>query len=113
MEREQRKNGAAPAIDPDVARQQMEQFKASLFANAVKAVHDTLEQHKRAHGTDGLERATVAAAIIAFVHFINGNKKFVAGADTDALINIGIDVVSAAAVEAKRRADERRIIVVR
>lgn len=95
--------------EQDVATQALRDTLHTQTKDAIVAI---LKQHKAEHGTTDIDRVGIVAALVQFCMFIAGNGKFVVGADTDALLHFGIDVVSGAAVAAKTEVEERRIILV-
>ena len=71
-------NGTSP-ITEAAAHQAIADIKRSLFDNAFPALVARLEAHKAQHGMDGIDRAVVGEALLAFAFFLNGHQKLVVG----------------------------------
>lgn len=105
--------GGKPNVDEEEARQAIEGIKKGIFDNTVEFIFQALNATKAQHGPDSVDRAAIGWAVTAFSNMMNANQRYVPGPETDLLIRVGIDAITDAAVEAKRRCDEKRIILLR
>ncbi|WZO97248.1 hypothetical protein EP7_004272 [Isosphaeraceae bacterium EP7] len=115
MERNQARIAARPTkpvpLDAEAKKAKVDAFRETLYQSALAMILGGLESHKREHGLTKIDEVAIGASVAAFVNFINGNGKFVAGKDTDALIALGIEAVAKAGAEAKRRTEDRRVLL--
>jgi hypothetical protein len=95
---------------PEQQQAKVDAARQELFESAGQSIFKSLEAHKKAHGSNGLEQAAIGAALVAFANLLGRNGRFVAGRDTQGLIRFGIEVIAGAAADAKRRCEEKRIV---
>lgn len=102
-----------PPIDEEAARQAVEAMRLNIFNGALPNIVKRVEAARVEHGPEIVERAIILESIIEFSNFINANRKYIPGEETDMVINLGIAAISAAAIEAKRKIEKSRIIMLR
>lgn len=92
------------------AKARQEAFAENLLLNAMQVVYEGLQQHKKKHGFDNIDQAMVGHALAAYTNYLATNKLLRVSPQSQALTQMGINVIPRAAVEAKKHAEEKRII---
>ena len=92
------------------AKQQFEAQRDELQANVAENMLEGLERHKAEHGTKDLDVVVINFALQQFVHFLRNNGKLKIDPQTKGLINLALLAIPKAAVEARRLAENKRII---
>ena len=93
------------------AEKQLRGLAEGLHAKAEELVFEALEQHKAQHGFEHLDEAMVAHALVALVKFLDGNKMLLKRPETEIFVNVALNAIPGAAIAAKARAENKRVIV--
>ena len=104
-----------PAPTPEqieAARAQVQWLKEELTEKAKASIAALINTKRAEAGDSEIERATIAGAITAALEFLGETGRLVPGQFTQNMANVAIDAVSKAAVEARKDAEGRRIVLV-
>jgi hypothetical protein len=103
----------APTLEQVAAAQaQLQALRDELTVKAKESIAALINSKRAEAGDAEIERATVAGAITAALQFLGETGRLVPGPFTQNMANVAIDAISKAAVEAKKEAEDKRIILV-
>lgn len=100
-------------ISEQDAQKAMDGVRRGIFDGAFPALLEKLQSRKGKGTEKEFDVGVIAEALTTFAHYVAANGKFVVGPETDLIISLGIEAISAAAVAARERVEEKRIIVLR
>ena len=106
---------AIPAPTPEqvaAAQAKLQALKEELTEKARTSIAALINEKRAEAGDSEIERATVAGAISATLEFLGETGRLVPGQFTQNMANVAIDAISLAAVEAKKDAEGRRIVLI-
>lgn len=93
-------------------QEKAEQFAANIEVGNTPVIFQALEKHKAEHGSNDLDFATVSICLSVFAELLKKNRLLANNASVNFFVEAARVGVSRAAVAAKKRAEDKRIITV-
>ncbi len=102
----------ADPAQPNPQPRSVAEVRVELYQNTMGAIVAVLEKHKAEHGIEGIELATITAALNGFANWVGQNRGFKASPEIGLLIQIGMEVIPKAAADAEKKVKNNRIVLV-
>lgn len=87
------------------------QFLRDVESTAAEDIHAYLEGYKNRRGLDGLDYEAFKRALYFMVSTLVSNRLVLETPDTDSVITLSIQAIAKAAVDAKKKVEDKRIIL--